>query len=87
MRNVPRVAWGIALFVSAVFLPWWVTLLVALYPSFRFAFYAEALLAGLAIDAVYHAPVPKFFNIEFAATLAAALILLVSFTFAKRLKI
>jgi hypothetical protein len=69
------------LILSAFVLPWWVTLLIALYGAFRFSWFFEALIAGLIIDSMYETH--AIWGISGFATLLACLIVL-SMTFIRR---
>lgn len=69
---------AVALFISAVMLPWWVTGLVALV-ALSLSPAEEVLLAGLIIDVLYGAPLPTFAGIEYAATILAGILYVVGY--------
>lgn len=64
-----RVTIAFCLIVGAFILPWWATLLLALYGAFRFPLFVEALVAGVIIDTLYGTH--ELFGIPGVATLSA----------------
>lgn len=62
------------LFVAVVILPWWFSLPCALFFSFYFKHYYEAILSGFVFDVLYGAPLPAFFSFSFLFTLAMAVL-------------
>ena len=77
-----RVILNIALFVSVLFLPWWLSIvfmviLLVFYTAYEIVFW------GLAIDMLYSAPVPLFANFVLIFTVFS-LLLFVSAEILKR---
>lgn len=69
-----RIAAGVALLLSALFAPWWLTAALAAALAFIFDWYYEAVAAGFLADALYGSEVPALRGIEFAFTVGAALV-------------
>ena len=65
---------GILLFSAVVVLPWWLWLPLALYLSFYFRHYYEAMMSGFVYDLLYGAPLPMFFSFSFFFTLVMAVL-------------
>lgn len=77
--NLPlRIIMNIALALSILFFPWWVTGLLAVLMIFMFQAF-EIILWGFIADTLYGAPVAAYYNTEFLFTLlfVALLILIV----------
>ena len=73
---------NVLLFISILFLPWWVALafafvLLMLYPAF------EILIWGLFFDSLYGTPVISLYSMQYLATYLMFIMLLISF-FVKR---
>lgn len=72
------------MFGSLLFLPWWITVIVAIAFLFFFNAY-EVLLWGLLGDFLYSTQIPDFFNIEFLFTIIFFLFFVGAFFLKKRL--
>ncbi len=59
-----RIFTGIVLFLSILFLPWWVSAVIAISAVFFFKSYYEIIAAGFLIDALYGAPRAWFFDLS-----------------------
>ncbi len=64
MNNVSkRITADIILLLSVLFLPWWVTIILALALTFYFEFYYEFIIAAILIDMLYGVPQEWSFNL------------------------
>lgn len=70
-----RIAFNIAIVVSLLFLPWWLTALVALCAVSLVGKFYEAILYGILFDALYGAEI-GFYGFSYAATLYTTVIAL-----------
>lgn len=68
--NGPRIIIDCVLFLSIFFLPWWVTLSLALITLFFIPQFIEFVIVGFILDILYSAPLGRFFNFHFVLTLA-----------------
>ena len=59
-----RIILNILIAISVLFLPWWVSAILALILLLLYTAY-EVFFWGLAIDVFYSAPIGAFFGIEF----------------------
>ena len=78
-----RAALNIAIFISILFFPWWISLalgilLIAVCKSY------EVLVWGLFFDALYGTPLDSLFGIEYVASVLFLFLFLVSFLVKKR---
>jgi len=66
---IKRVVASAGVFVSFLFLPWWVALLLGVLGTFYFSRYYEIIILGIFIDVIYGAPEPSFipFTLFFTA--------------------
>jgi len=69
-----RIFLGIALLLSILYFPWWITLLVSLIGFLAYPSYPEALFAGLAFDMLYSMPVPGLWGFRSFGALAALIL-------------
>lgn len=75
-KTLLRILIAIAIFLSAILMPWWVTVILAVI-SVLMNPAEEIILVGLLVDVLYGAPFIPMLGIEFAGTiLACALYLL-----------
>lgn len=81
---VLRIAFNVLMFASVLFLPWWVTVIVAVVFLFKFTAY-EIMLWGVFADVLYSASVPSFYNIEFLFTIGAIVIFVLAYFIKRRL--
>lgn len=80
-----RLLQNAALIASILFLPWWVSLLASVIFLFNIENYYEIIGAGFLLDVLYGAPTAGFYGLEFAMTLSASLIFLISGPLKRRL--
>jgi hypothetical protein len=69
-----RIISNLILFLSAIIMPWWVTLPMAIFFALRFKSYYELIALGLILDALYGAPMPVFYGHILVFSLTCALI-------------
>ena len=85
--GIERTVIGIVEATSSCFIfPWWFAFLLALILLFYFNNYYEFLLAGFLLDALYGADNYLFFRFQFALSLLAVIIFLISLKFKKMLR-
>lgn len=60
-----RILLNIALFISIVYLDWWITLIFAICGVFIFDNFYEAVMSGFLIDLLYGTPSDTFFGFWF----------------------
>ena len=63
-----RIFANIVLFVSVLFLPWWITALLGVIVAFTYTAY-ELFGWGIFADSLYSVPLDAFSNIQFLFTL------------------
>lgn len=68
-----RVILNILLALSIMFLPWWISVVLAFALLFLYAAY-EVLFWGLVMDMLYSAPIGAFFGIELIFTILFVLL-------------
>lgn len=66
-----RILASVILLLSILFMPLWVSVILALLGMVYFSFFIEAVLLFLLSDLLYGAPEPKLFNIIFASSVLA----------------
>jgi hypothetical protein len=74
------------LFVSALFLPWWVTLPAAFAFFFAFESFYEVLLVALFLDALYGIPSSRFGGFQFVLSTAALVGYIAAFLLKSRMR-
>jgi len=79
-----RILINISIFLSALFLPWWITLIFILLLVFSFIA-PEILVWGFFIDVLYAAPVAPFLGFEFIFTFFFLFLYFVAHYLKKRL--
>jgi hypothetical protein len=79
-----RVIFNILMLGSILFLPWWVTAIIAVGFLFKFKAY-EVILWGVFADILYSSPAPSFYNIEFLFTIGAVVFFVLTYFIKKRL--
>lgn len=79
-----RIAFNVLMFTSVLFLPWWITAIIAISFLFKFTAY-EIILWGVFADMLYSASAPSFYNIEFLFTISAIVIFVLAYFIKKRL--
>lgn len=77
-NHTSRLAADGVFLVCILFVPWWLTLLFALFFSFAFPAYVEVVFAGVAMDLLYNVPraTPGLHN-EWLGTEIALLIFII----------
>lgn len=79
-----RVILLIILIGAVAYVPWWVSVLLAISASWRFDSGYELLLPAALADLVYGAPIPQLFNFAFPVTFLTALAMALGQTFGQR---
>lgn len=79
-----RIVFNILMFLSVLFLPWWVTVIVAMVFLSKFKAY-EIIFWGVFADILYNASVPSFLNIEYLFTITFIVLLIISHYLKRRL--
>lgn len=79
-----RIVFNILMFLSVLFLPWWVTVIVAMVFLSKFKAY-EIIFWGVFVDILYSASVPSFLNIEYLFTITFIVLLIISHYLKRRL--
>lgn len=72
-----RILATVVLFFSVLYLPFWVSVILALGAMAYFRMYWEAVLVFLVIDALYGVPQERFFGFTFVASAFALALLLI----------
>ncbi len=80
-----RIGTFIFLVISALFFPWWIALIFSIVASFAFSSFAEALLIGLLLDAVWGFERQSFFHFQYVFTLIFFMIFICSITLRSRI--
>ena len=73
-----RILASVVLLLSVLFMPFWVSVVLAFASMAYFSFFLEAVFLFLLSDLLYGAPEPRFFNstfVSFFATLICFIIL------------
>lgn len=65
LNKYQRIAAGLLLLFSALFLPWWITILLGISFAFLFPRYIELFTVGFMIDLLYGIPVSWYFDTLF----------------------
>lgn len=79
-----RVIFNILMLMSVLFLPWWVTAIIAVGFLYKFRAY-EIILWGVFADVLYSSSVISFYNIEFVFTIGAIVFFILSYFIKKKL--
>lgn len=79
-----RVVFNILMFGSILFLPWWVTIIIAIGFLFKFRAY-EVILWGVFADVLYSSAVISFSNIQFLFTATFVVFFVLAYFIKKRL--
>lgn len=77
----------IALVVFVLTVPWWVTFLAAAALFFVFPNFYELIAAGMLLDLLYGAPVPRLFGVQFALSLFAFLLCILLGAVKRRMRV
>jgi hypothetical protein len=72
-----RICYDILLFISVLFLPFYISIVLGIVGMFYFSFYIESVIFFGISDLLHGAPVAKFHNFEFILFTSSALGLLV----------
>ncbi len=83
---VPRILASVLLLFSVLFLPFWVTAILALAGMIYFPVYWEAVALFFLSDLLYGAPEAKFFNLVFVSFFVSLAVLLALEALKKKLK-
>lgn len=67
--------------------PWWVTFLAATALFFVFPNFYELIAAGMLLDLLYGAPVPRLFGFQFALSLFALLLFILLGAVKRRMRV
>ncbi len=78
-----RILADILLFASALFLPWWITILAAFACFFLFQYFVELIIIGFLLDVLFGVPLPRFGGFQFVLSVISVLFFGVG-TFLKR---
>jgi hypothetical protein len=81
-----RLILDVILSLSIIFLPWWVSVTLALWFIFIFDYYWEAVLAGATIDTLYGMSQNSLSWLSHLFFLGLLIVLLISFPLKSRLK-
>lgn len=81
-----RILAAIILLLSVLFLPFWVSVILALAGMAYFPFFLEAVILFLLSDLLYGASEAKFFNITFVSFILALVCFIILELFKKKLR-
>ena len=81
-----RISFAILLLFSVLFLPFWVSVILAILGMLYFSLFFEAVALFLLSDLLYGATEPKLFNIFFFSFILSIILLLVIEYLKKKLK-
>lgn len=81
-----RVITGIVLFLSIFFVPFWVSLVLAVFAIIYFDYFFEAVFSMLVSDILYGVREEKLWNIVFFSTIVLMLFLILMEVFKRYLK-
>jgi hypothetical protein len=73
-----RIIIDIIIFIAALTLPWWTSILLALFFLFYFSSFYEILAVGFILDCLYAQPQSWLFHFNFALTLLCIIVFLIS---------
>lgn len=79
-----RIQLNILLFIAILFLPWWLSFLIALSILIIFDGY-ELIGWGLFVDGLYGNQLENLFNLQYVFTLSSALLLILGFMLKKKI--
>jgi hypothetical protein len=79
-----RIIFNVLMLGSILFLPWWVTVIVAVGFLLKFSAY-EVILWGVFADVLYSSSVISFYNIEFLFTIGAVTMFIIGYFIKKKL--
>lgn len=82
-----RIIADIVLAVLLLAFPYWVGMLAAAAFFFAFPRFYELIAAGFLIDALYGAPLPRFFGFQFGFSLSALILFVVLWQVKRRMRI
>lgn len=71
MMIATRILLDVAVFISLVLLPWWMTVLLVFVLLWYFPHFYEAIVAGFIIDSLYSAPLSSFGGFQLIFTLGS----------------
>lgn len=66
-----RIVFNIFLVASVIYMPWWVTAVLAVAGVFMFKRFYEIVAVGVLMDLLYGVPAPRFFNFWFVFTIGS----------------
>lgn len=81
-----RILASVVLLFSVLFLPFWVSVILALVGMIYFRVFWEAVALFMLSDVLYGAPQVKFFNLVFVSFFVSLLVLIIVETLKKKLK-
>ena len=79
-----RILLNIGLFISILFLPWWVSLCLGLVLVVYYVAY-ETILWALFYDSLYSAPLPEYYGFLYVATLLFFVLVILSVPVKKKM--
>lgn len=82
-----RIIFSIVLFLSVLFLPFWVSAILGLIGILAFRYYFEAVGLLLISDLMFGAPTARFYNFTFVSTLFSLALLTATELVRDKLKI
>lgn len=85
-KTLARIISSVILLASVLFMPFWLSVILALGMMFYFPNFYEAVAMFLLSDLIYGVPEPRFFNIEFVSAILALASLLLIEIVKKKLK-
>jgi hypothetical protein len=81
-----RICFSCLLLVSVLFLPFWLSVILALFGMFYFSNYWEAVVLFFASDLLFEVKEARFFNLTLVSSFASLLVLLLVGYLKKKLK-
>ncbi len=76
---------SIIFFLSVLFLPWWVALLLGFVFLLKYESFIEIIFGGLILDYLYAAPVPYFWGFMYVCTTFSLALFIIRYTIGKSL--
>lgn len=73
-----RIIVSVILLLSATYMPFWLTAIIALGGIVYFRYYIEAIIIMFLVDLLFGAEVKMFHGFHFAASISALIILLIA---------
>ena len=86
MLMIPRVCFSIALLISVIFGPFWLSVILAILGMMYFSFYVEAAVIFLVLDLLYGAREARFHGAVFISFIFSVALFILIELFKKKLK-